>query len=425
MIEATRWHAIRSTKHETILDVIFARRMEKIIHTFQCDVCFAPNYGQASKWCASHRRWLMICPWLTESPIEQSNIRWWTRDHFINYSLSFQMSRTLEQSPNACIDKKVLDRYLDLELPPNKCQATYIWIDGTGENVRCKDRTLDEIPQTVAGELMITQERVLELNLEYQSNELIAFQNKKYRVTLTFESVTNSTEIMTISVHMGVTELRTDSAYLHSGIASVLSCVRLFLDVNNCFDFIEMANRYRRKWINWNFPKPNHWGSFHERSNGKLPFKNKPPEMTDEWNKECELDAASSVLHRCFVLCLPENFMNIAARRQFYVVLRAKTNNCGDTLPPRMRRLLIEKMHFLDFRRNCAFHWSDSFPNQMCELLIKNGWKCHADGHHRTFMDSLKRMASWDMMGFSHGIEWKWTNKWIHKTLTMTEINKR
>lgn len=61
------------------------------------------------------------------------------------------MSRTLETSPNACIDKKVLDRYLTLELPENKVQATYIWIDGTGQSVRCKDRTLDFIPKTVKG----------------------------------------------------------------------------------------------------------------------------------------------------------------------------------------------------------------------------------------------------------------------------------
>lgn len=76
---------------------------------------------------------------------------------FINYFFSFwnysllQMSKTLETSPNACIDKKVLDRYLTLELPENKVQATYIWIDGTGQNVRCKDRTLDFIPKDVKG----------------------------------------------------------------------------------------------------------------------------------------------------------------------------------------------------------------------------------------------------------------------------------
>lgn len=65
----------------------------------------------------------------------------------------FQMSRTLESSPNALINKKVLDRYLTLELPENKIQATYIWIDGTDQNIRCKDRTLDFVPKSVKGKL--------------------------------------------------------------------------------------------------------------------------------------------------------------------------------------------------------------------------------------------------------------------------------
>ena len=63
------------------------------------------------------------------------------------------MSRTLESSPNALINKKVLDRYLTLELPENKIQATYIWIDGTDQNIRCKDRTLDFVPKSVKGKL--------------------------------------------------------------------------------------------------------------------------------------------------------------------------------------------------------------------------------------------------------------------------------
>ena len=36
----------------------------------------------------------------------------------------------------AAMDKNVLRRYLELPQPENKIMATYIWIDGTGENLR-------------------------------------------------------------------------------------------------------------------------------------------------------------------------------------------------------------------------------------------------------------------------------------------------
>ncbi|KAM7350290.1 glutamine synthetase 2 isoform 1-T1 [Cochliomyia hominivorax] len=55
-------------------------------------------------------------------------------------------NRILEDSPNAHINKTILDRYLSLPLKENIVQATYVWIDGTGEDLRCKDRTLDFIP---------------------------------------------------------------------------------------------------------------------------------------------------------------------------------------------------------------------------------------------------------------------------------------
>ena len=47
---------------------------------------------------------------------------------------------------NAATNKTVLNRYLALKQPDNITQCMYVWIDGTGENLRAKTKTVKFVP---------------------------------------------------------------------------------------------------------------------------------------------------------------------------------------------------------------------------------------------------------------------------------------
>ncbi|KAG5674965.1 hypothetical protein PVAND_004909 [Polypedilum vanderplanki] len=63
-------------------------------------------------------------------------------------STSTTRANFLRESPNAHLNKTLLKRYTGLKYDQNKfVQCTYLWLDGTNEHLRLKDRVLKKIPE--------------------------------------------------------------------------------------------------------------------------------------------------------------------------------------------------------------------------------------------------------------------------------------
>ncbi len=66
--------------------------------------------------------------------------------------------KKMATSASSKLNKAVKQQYMDLP-QGDMVQAMYIWIDGSGEGVRCKTRTLDSEPKTIEGKIWLLCDR--------------------------------------------------------------------------------------------------------------------------------------------------------------------------------------------------------------------------------------------------------------------------
>ena len=56
-------------------------------------------------------------------------------------------SRMAGSGTSLCSNAGILAKYMSLDQPADKVQCMYVWIDGSGENMRAKTRTVSFVPK--------------------------------------------------------------------------------------------------------------------------------------------------------------------------------------------------------------------------------------------------------------------------------------